>query len=302
MASGRTLQANGHPSEAKEQFLAALTVASSFGAADARNFASQIALGLVTAAMGHYTDAEEWDNGAIRLGKDIYGEKSLELAIPLVNLAVLYRDQNEYAEAEEYCRHALGLFPEHVSGYSAAQSRVLGTLGGILYHRGKLSEAESSLQQSMSIATKLDPDSEILAGDLTNLAGVYVKTGRPAEALAALQEAYALYYKHGGSHDPNLVYVLLGMGEVNAKAGHYAEAVAAIESGIELAEAGGGANTIVIRDAFAAEASWLHKLKRDKQAKRAREKEKQIARTTARNSYTQYTVDAQQLGADSAIR
>jgi len=180
-------------------------------------------------------------------------------------------------------------------------ARVLGTLGGILYHRGKVAEAETSLQQSLRLAEGPRPDSEIVAGDLNNLAGVYVKTGRRAEALAALQEAYTLYYNAGGSNNPNLFYVLLSMADVHAEMGHYVQAVTAVESGIRLAEIGGAANTILMRDALAAEASWLHKLKREQEAKRVRAKAKQVAKATAQSSYSQYTVDAQQLGGAGTV-
>jgi len=91
-ALGRKLQAGGRYSEAKEQFQAALRVAGSFAQADGRNFSSQIALGVTAASMGQYTEAEQWDTEAIRLSMNIYGEDGAELAIPLTNLAVLYRD------------------------------------------------------------------------------------------------------------------------------------------------------------------------------------------------------------------
>jgi tetratricopeptide (TPR) repeat protein len=296
MAAGRALQSSGHYPEAKEQFEAAVRVSTSFAPTDERNFASRIALGVVTASIGQYKEAEQWDNEAIRLGMDVYGEEAAALAIPFTNLAILYRDQGDYSRAEEFCRRALRLISNPAAVPPATLARVLGTLGGILYHRGNLLEAEGSLRQSIKIAESLRPDSEILAGDLNNLAGVYVKTGRNAEALAALQEAYTLYSKTGGSNDPNLVYVLIGMADVRAEMGQFMEAVTAVESAIRLAEAGGAGNTILMRDALVAEASWLHKLNRKKEAKRVEAKAKQVAKTAERNSYLQYTVDAHQVG------
>jgi uncharacterized protein YaaQ len=86
------------------------------------------------------------------------------------------------------------------------------------------------------------------------------------------------------------------MADVRAEMGQFMEAVTAVESAIRLAEAGGAGNTILMRDALVAEASWLHKLNRKKEAKRVEAKAKQVAKTAERNSYLQYTVDAHQVG------
>jgi len=79
------------------------------------------------------------------------------------------------------------------------------------------------------------------------------------------------------------------------------QAVNAVESGIRLAETGGAANTILMRDALVAEASWLHKLNREHDARRVRAKAKQVAKSTAQSSYSQYTVDAQHLGGAGTV-
>jgi hypothetical protein len=62
-----------------------------------------------------------------------------------------------------------------------------------------------------------------------------------------------------------------------------------------VAEAGGLGNTILIRDALFAEADWLHRLKREGEAKRVRAKAKLIARAAAGNSYPQFTFDVRQV-------
>lgn len=207
----------------------------------------------------------------------------------------LYRDQGDYGRAEEFCRRALGLISEPAAAPAATRAQVLGTLGGILDRRGKLAESETLLLQSAEIAESLPAPSLILAGDLNNLAGVYAKTGRAEEALATYRKAYELNEKAGGPNDPNLFYILAGMASVEAGAGHFAKAVEAIKSGIRKAEAGGAANTLQVRDALVAEAAWLHKLKREEEARRVRAREKQVAEAAARNGYLQYTVDARQI-------
>ncbi|HJT90148.1 MAG TPA: tetratricopeptide repeat protein [Bryobacteraceae bacterium] len=297
MNLGQQYQDSGHYLEAQEHFQSALRAAGGLSPNDPRNFVTRVALGLVTEAVGQYTEAEQWDNSAIRLGQEIYGAGHAELAVPFTNLAVLYRDQGEYGRAEDYCRRALALI--RGKGAPKGLAHVLGTLGGILYHRGKLAEAESSLQESIQIAEGLQ-SSEIVAGDLSNLAAVYAEKGRRAEALSTLQRAYTAYESTGGSNHPNLFFVLADMAALQAASGDYEKAVRSVESGIRIAENDGAGNTMLVGNALTAEAGWLHKLKRDSEAKRVRAKAKLVTKTAARNSYSQYTVDARQVARSAA--
>ena len=291
MESGRALATTGHYSDAKEEFEAALQVAGK----GEMNFASRIELGTLAASIGRYTEAEQWDNQAVRLGVELYGKEGLELALPYANLAALYREQREYARAEELGRRALGLVSGNLSALPAVTAQVLGTLGGILYYRGKLPEAETILRQSIQIASDLPQSSEILAGDLSNLANVYARTGRNVEALGTFQKAYVLVSSSIAPADPSLFYILAGMASVQAGDGRYTEAVASLEAAIRVADAGSSINSMPIRDALIAEAAWLHKLKREGEAKRVRARASRVARAAAQNSYSQYTLDAGQL-------
>jgi len=294
MDLGKKLANRGQYASAKDEYEAALRAVKKIPS-DGRAFLSRIGLGNVAAATGHYTDAEQWDNEAVREGMEVYGKDAPELAAPFGNLAALYRDQGDYVRAEEFSRRAVHLISEQQPEMPAARAELLGSLGGILSARGKLAEAEAALQQSIQIAEKLPGPSELLAGDWNNLAGIYAKTGRKTEALAVYQKAYALYDRIGDMNNPNLFFILAGIAGVEGGLGHYPEAVRSIESAIQRAEAGGPANTLQVRDALLAEATWLHKLKREDEAKKVRAKAKQIAEATSQNSYARFTVDAGQV-------
>ena len=291
---GRQLEMRGHYPEAQQELDAALQSVSS-SPADPRSFLSRVELGTLTAAAGQYIEAEHWDNEALRVGMELYGKESSALAIPYANLAALYRDQGDYVRAEEVGRRALGLASEQSAAGQAVRANVLGVLGGILAQRGRLEEAEESLQQSIGIAGKLPLGSGILAADQSNLAGISAQTGRDDKALALYREAYALREKIGGSNDPNLFFILAGIAAIQARAGEYSDAVNSIQEAIQTSEAGGPSTTLGMRDALWAEAEWLHKLKRDGEAKRVRARAKQVGQAATQNSYTQYTVDARQV-------
>lgn len=294
MDSGMKLEKSGHYTEAKAALESALRTASSVRK-DGRVLLSEIALGSIEASMGQYTEAEGWDNQAVRLGEELYGKESPDLAAPFTNLAALYRDQGDYARAEEFGRRALQVVSQPTPADPTTRAHVLGALGGILSRRGKREEAEADLRQSIAIAEKLAAASDILAGDWNNLAGLYAGMGRYSEALQFYREAYELSSRINGDNDPNLFFILAGMAAVQARSGQYADAVTSMQSAIQRADAGGPAMTILMRDALLAQAEWLHKLKRESEAKRVRARAKQVAETVAHNSYSQYTVDAGQI-------
>lgn len=294
MDSGMKLEKSGQYAGAKAELLSALQAAIGVRKNDSI-FAAQIELGTVAASMGQYLEAEQWDNDAVRLGTDTYGKESPRLSAPLTNLAALYRDQGDSSRAETVARRALRLVSGRVSAGSAERAQALGVLGGILLRRGETEEAEADLRQSVHIAQKLPAQGEILAADWNNLAGLYAGTGRYSEALALYRDAYQLCVKLNGSGDPNLFFILAGTAAVQARSGQFKEAVASIRSAIQHADAGGPGSTLPVRDALLAEAEWLHKLKREHEAKQVRARAAQVAQVTAHNSYAQYLVDARQV-------
>src|SRR5579884_3236172 len=294
MDLAKKLASRGQYAPAKDEYEAALQAVSKIPK-DGRAFLSRVGLGNVAAATGHYTDAEQWDNQAVREGMELYGKDAPELAVPFGNLAALYRDQGDYVQAEEFSRRALRLISLQQPETPAAEAELLGSLGGILSARGKFAEAEAILQQSIQIAEQQPGRSELLAGDWNNLAGIYAKTGRKTEALAVYKKAYELYDSIGDSKNPNLFFILAGIAGVEAASGHYADAVRSVESAIQRADTGGGADTLQVRDALVAEAAWLHKLKREDEAKQVRARAKRVGQAASQNSYARYTVDAGQV-------
>jgi len=296
LETGKTLQRQGHYAEAKQHFLAAFAAAEHFASNDGRKFLIRIQLGLATASLGQYSEAENWDREAIREGADIKGAYDWELSIPLTNLAMVYRDEGKYAKAEEAAQRAWDAVSENSQAPPSTRAVALGTLGSIAYLRGNLPQAEELLHGSIAIEEKLQPpDANILAQDLNNLVGVYWKEGEREEALSTLQNAYALYQKAFGPGHPNLFYILSATAAIEADSGQYDEAVKTIKEAIRLTQAADGGNPALLRDALASEVTWLRKLGRKDEAKRALAEAKTIGAAAAQQTFAQYTVDVSDL-------
>jgi tetratricopeptide (TPR) repeat protein len=294
MRLGESLEQKGSYLQAKQQFRTGLDALGA-GQRDKRSFLSDIHLAATSGQLGQYAEAEEWGNRAMRTGTALYGVDSAELAVPLLNLAIVYRDENRYANAEQASRRVLDLLNASDS-HRTVLAATLGLLGTVLFRRGEFREAEQVLRQSVEAAEKLGVSNpEILAENLSNLAAFCRKAGRQAEAGSLFQRALPLYEQAYGPEHPELVPILTAMATLHADSGDYREAIQENEHAVQLAKTAWGPNHPLIHDALLDEASWLRKLHRKHEAKALETEAKAIERATAHNSLVRYTVDARDL-------
>lgn len=115
------------------------------------------------------------------------GDRSRE-AVTLHNLGWYYQEEGEVHQAERIFRETLAIFDAR--GERASQAGALVNLGGIELKRRRLAQAEESFTRALALLAGIgDPDNEATA--LFGLARVRQAAGRPAEALAAVESAFA---------------------------------------------------------------------------------------------------------------
>lgn len=120
-------------------------------------------------------------------------------AAPLVNLAEVYSKQGRHDEAEPLLQRALDIF-ESASGPSASEVvYVVNQLASLNMARGKYPEAKSQYERILEIMEKAKwgewGQGHKVAETLENLAALYKKIGRDAEAEKALERARAIREK-----------------------------------------------------------------------------------------------------------
>ena len=101
-----------------------------------------------------------------------------DYAGPYVNLAILYRENERYEDAEEVLQLALDLHPEH----SAANNQ----LGILRRSQGRFADAEAAYERAIAA----DPEYALAYMNLGILLDVYLR--RPADALANYESYQAL--------------------------------------------------------------------------------------------------------------
>ena len=101
-----------------------------------------------------------------------------DYAGPYVNLAILYRENERFEEAEEVLQLALDLHPEH----PAANNQ----LGIVRRSQGRFADAEAAYERAIAA----DPEYALAYMNLGILLDVYLR--RPADALANYERYQAL--------------------------------------------------------------------------------------------------------------
>lgn len=134
------------------------------------------------------------------------------------NLATLYSRRGEFDKAEPLFVEGLDTLRRAGGGESPTAARFENLYGINLLAQRRYAEAESALQRAYRSMTARDPNQLYAHETLGVLASVYLRTGRPAEALEAARSSYEGYRAKVGSdnHYTIQAQALLGLTEVAA--------------------------------------------------------------------------------------
>src|SRR5947209_2003532 len=182
----------------------ALLLASPLGAQQGR-WEESISRSFSFQQQGNYAQAVQWAQEALRAAEATFGSEHINVATSLNALAVLYKDQGKYAEAEPLFRRALAIW-EKVRGsgkYAEAEplyhgalavreralgaghldvANLLNNLAQLCAAQGRYADAEPLYQRSLAIREKtLGSEHSFVADSLNNLAGLYKAQGKRSE-------------------------------------------------------------------------------------------------------------------------
>jgi tetratricopeptide (TPR) repeat protein len=126
---------------------------------------------------------------ALELAEKIFPDCNNDLAASLNNLALLYKYQSRWAEAETLFLQALGISQKLFSDPNKPNNDLtssLNNLASLYFSQGRWAEAETLFLQALGICQKLFPDpskpNNDLAFSLNHLANLYRSQGRWDEA------------------------------------------------------------------------------------------------------------------------
>jgi len=206
-------------------------------------------------AYGEYAKAQPLAEQALTLAKR-NGASNSELAMCLIDLATLYKGQNNLSDAEEMCELGLKLQEKALYRNHPYVAYTLRTLSSIYSLQTKYSQAESTLDKAMSVM--LDSHSandKAMAPFFVDIGKLNVAQGRLGEAEDYYKKAMSLI---NSSYGPNHLYTANVLGDI-AKLytlqGRYSEAEKMINRTVATQEKVYGSDHHLIAP------SWLTKAK-----------------------------------------
>ncbi|RYZ01665.1 MAG: tetratricopeptide repeat protein [Myxococcales bacterium] len=159
---------------------------------------------------------------------------------PKTGLAPLYRAMgSSYLSApggpEKLLRIAQDALKANQVRGTRAESELLTLTGVALAQKNRLDEALYNLNAALALDLKLQgKDSERVADDLDNLAGVLARKGDADGAARAAEQSIAILTKLYGPHDPRLAGPLTRLGVIFTEHGAYAEGLAPLERALAI--------------------------------------------------------------------
>jgi tetratricopeptide (TPR) repeat protein len=172
-----------------------------------------------------------------------FGVNHANYGAALNKLAVVYRAQGKYADAEELYKRALAIREKALGASHPNVAQTLNNLANLYDDQGKYADAESLHKRALAIREKAlgarHPD---VAESLNNLASVYRAQAKYADAEGLFKRAVAIYEKALGKDPPQVANSLIGLAAVYDKQGKYADAEGLFKRALAIKEKALGAN------------------------------------------------------------
>jgi CHAT domain-containing protein/tetratricopeptide (TPR) repeat protein len=175
--------------------------------------------------VGKYAEAVPFAQRSLAITEKTFGRNHASVAVPLSNLATLYRHQGRYADAEPLCKRSLAIREKALGPNHPDVASSLSSLADIYQYQSRYADAEPLYKRALAIREKaLDPDQLEVAVTLNNLGGMYVAQGRYADAEPLFLRSLAMSEKMMGPDHLAIAGPLDGLANLYQHQGRYADA------------------------------------------------------------------------------
>jgi len=167
---------------------------------------------------GEYARAERLFALVLRLTERVLGPTDVLVGTVLSDLALVYRYQGRYQEAEQAFRRAHAIF-------LAARGEVTREMAELRRGNSAPAEAEKVLRRAIRVFERIDgAEHERVAASLTSLGALYYARGDAAEAERFYRRALAIKRKRLGARHPEVATTADHLALVYRSEGRHAEA------------------------------------------------------------------------------
>jgi len=198
--------------------------------------ASLAALSRVSARLGHYAKSEDYANQLIKRDEASSGTNSTDYARSLERLAIVYKDEKKYAEAEPLLQKAKAIIAKQLPDHPYLGD-VLVDQAELFIDQGKYDDADALLQQAIKIRkAAFGSEHPDVAECLIDIAYVKAQQNKLDEAEAAYKRALAIDLKTIGEEHPNYARAVSLLGLLYASMHNNDEAEARLTEALRLRE------------------------------------------------------------------
>ncbi len=182
-------------------------------------------LGRFYEGQGDYEEARPWFEQCLSITRDRLGEKHLDVADSLNNLAELYLYQGRYQEAEPLYLEALEMRKQLLGPQHPSVATSFNNLALLYQYQGKYQQAEPLYLQALEMRKQLlgqeHPD---VATSFNNLAELYLYQGKYQQAEPLCLQALEMRKQLLGEKHPDVATSLNNLAELYLYQGNYKQA------------------------------------------------------------------------------
>ena len=223
--------------EARAQFDEALAARTRIlGATSLPVAETELELAGVTAARGDFAAADGHYARALAIRESLLGHEHPLVARVAYGIGSLRWEQGKLDEAEAQYRRALRIDERSTANWAEMADDLMG-IGILDGQRNAYALAESLMKRSIAVQEEhLGPDDSNVSSSLNNLGGIYLLTGRYADALPLYERVRKTYERTLDPLHPNLAAIYSNLGEIYGKVGRFAEAESLFRRSIAMKE------------------------------------------------------------------
>jgi CHAT domain-containing protein/tetratricopeptide (TPR) repeat protein len=167
----------------------------------------------------------------------LLGFENSDVVDSLGNLAVLYRLQGRFTDAEPLFKRSVAILEKRLSPEHPALAGPLNNLAQLYFGEGRYPEAEALYKRAIAIVgNTLGPMDPHLGVSLDNLALTYIKEGRFEEAAPLYKRILMIVQNAFGSDHPNMLTALTNLGGFYDEQGQYSDAEPLHRRALSIAE------------------------------------------------------------------
>lgn len=234
---GKVLEDRGEYDKAIQVLERAVTLQSAPGASTADLGASLSELANCHFYAGHYDISEALNQRALKIDRQLYGERHPNVANDLINLGAIQQEKGNPVESERYYRQALDVIVAFYGKDHQETASAQTMLGRSLVSQNRLNEAGELLRAAVDIQEKVyGKVHPRVASALNELGRVAMQSGKYDEAEVDFRRMASIYRSVYSNKHYYIGIALSNLGSVSTERKRYAEAERYLRDAIAMFE------------------------------------------------------------------